>query len=163
MRIEPRHALPQLVLMLALGLGACSTRMYQRETVVLDHRDLDSFQIRYEDFDACLWRRSVPVSYRVQRAQYALQLDVRFGSDADPARIDLALSGAGVLDARFSGLTTPPQKTLAESGQRFLIPATTVQDGRFTVSVFIGGALTGEETVQVRREHCRALGLGEKP
>ena len=144
-------------------LAACSPRLYQRETLQLDHDDLESFEIRYADFDGCLWRRSVPVNYLVERANYVMRLDVRFGTDDVPASIDLGFSSPGKLDARFAGLSTDPTKLEVETGLRYRIAASTVSQGEFTVRVFRDGQAAGEETLRVKGQHCRAISLGETP
>ena len=148
---------------LCVLLAACSPRLYQRETLQLDHDDLESFEIRYADFDGCLLRRSVPVTYLVKRANYVMKIDVRFGADDTPALLDLGLSSPGTLDARFAGLSTDPTKLEVETGLRYRIAASTVSQAEFTVRVFRDGQAAGEETLRVKGQHCRAISLGEKP
>ena len=143
-------------------MAACSPRLYQRETLQLDHDDLESFEIRYAEFDGCLLRRSVPVNYLVKRANYVMKIDVRFGADDMPASLDLGLSSAGKLDARFAGLSADPTKVEVETGLRYRIAASSVSQREFTVRIFRDGQAAGEETLRVKGQHCRAISLGNK-
>lgn len=149
-----------LALICCLVLGACAPRLYQRETLEIDHRDLDQFEIRYANFDGCLLRRPVPVSYRLQRGAYLLSLDVRFGNDQTAAGLDVGLSGAGALSASFPGLGTVAPTSTTESGTRYRLDSSAFESP-LRVQVWRGGTLLGDETLGIRREHCRALSLGE--
>lgn len=149
-----------LVIVCCLALGACAPRLYQRETLKLDHRDLDQFEIRYANFDGCLLRRPVPVSYRLQRDAYLLSLDVRFGNDQTAAGLDVGLSGTGTLSARFPGLGAVAPASTTESGARYRLDSSAFESP-LRVQVWRGETLLGDETLGVRREHCRALSLGE--
>lgn len=148
-----------IVLIVAAGLAACAPRLYQRETLALDHAELDQFEIRYADFDSCLLRRPVPVSWKVQRPLYTLELDVNFGADAQPASLDLQLSGDPELSARFPGLEPAPKATALETGARYRVAAV---PSTLSVTVLRGAAELGQETLRVQRETCRALSVGEK-
>lgn len=152
-----------MAMLLCALTAACSPRLYQRQTLQLDHDGLDLFEIRYAEFDGCLLRQSVPVTYRVERANYVMKIDVRFGADDTPASLDLGLSSAGKLDARFAGLSADPAKLEVETGLRYRIAASSVKEGEFTVRVFRDGQAAGEETLRVKNAHCRAISLGENP
>lgn len=154
MRSEP------LVLLLAAALlAACAPRLYQRETLTLDHGELDQFEIRYADFDSCLLRRPVPVSWKLRRKLYTLELDVNWGTDAQPASLDLNLSDNPELSARFEGIEPAPRATDLETGVRYRVdPVPAV----LRLTVLRGATEVGNETLRVRRETCRALSVGEK-
>lgn len=144
----------------ALLSAACAPRMYQRETLQLDHRDLEQFEIRYADFDGCLLQRPVPVSYRVKRALYTLSLDVHFGTDASAAGLDIGVLGSGDLSARFPDLAAPPSSLSGEDGVRYRFTADALRGSGFTLEVFDGKTLLAQEIVMVRRESCRAISFG---
>lgn len=148
-----------LLLIAAVLLSACAPRLYQRETLTVDHRDLDQFEIRYADFDSCLLRRPVPVSWKLRRALYTMELDVHFGTDAQPATLDLNLSGSPDLSARFAELRTSPPATEVETGTRYRV---NIPGSTLTISVLRGGTAVGEEVLRVGRDTCRALSVNEE-
>lgn len=143
-------------------LAACAPRLYQRETLQIDHRDLGQFEIRYTEFEGCLLERQVPVSYRVKRALYTLTLDVHFGSDDAPAGLDVGLIGAGDLSARFPDLSASPAPIPGQDGVRYRFNADALRGGGFTLEVLEGKTLLAQEIVMVRREHCRAFSFGRQ-
>lgn len=149
-----------LCVLLALPLGACTTRWYERQTVALDTADLDRFEIRYADFDGCLLRQTVPVSYRVQRAQYALALGVHFGNVPDSPALDVDLVGDPDLTATFPGRPDVPPPTSIENGARYRLD-TGALGPMLVVRVERDGRLLGEERFEIERSGCRALSLGE--
>ncbi|MGQ0698482.1 MAG: hypothetical protein ACT4PZ_09585 [Panacagrimonas sp.] len=157
--VSERTAISALMLVVSL-LTACSPRLYQRETLALDHRDLDQFEIRYQNFDGCLLKRDVPVGYRLQRPQYRMTLDVHFGDTGHPASIDLGLIGQGALSASFPDLSIAPARTETEEGVRYRIAADNVRNRSFVLHVLRDGGQLGIETVRIERKSCRALGLG---
>lgn len=142
---------------------ACAPRLYLRETLQLDHRDLGQFEIRYADFDGCLLQRPVPVSYRVKRALYTLSLDVHFGTDASAASLDIGLIGSEELSARFPDLAVPPTSLTGEGGARYRFTADALRGSGFTIEVFDGKTPLAQEIVMVRRESCRAVSFGTTP
>lgn len=152
-----------LIAVCALLTAACAPRLYQRETLKLDHPDLDQFEIRYADFEGCLLKRPVPVSYRVKRALYTLTLDVHFGSDPNPAGLDVWLSGPGRVSARFPDLAVAPLAAALDEGVRYRIASNALRGNGFTLEVMQDQALLGQEIIHVRREHCRALSVGAEP
>lgn len=154
-----RPAIHALLAITAL-LTACAPRFYQRETLKLDHHDLDQFSIRYQSFEGCLLKRDVPVNYRVQRDRYRMTLDVHFGDDAHPATLDLGLTGEGQLDARFSGLSIAPAKTETEDGVSYRIDPGSMHDGSFVAHILRGTEELGVEAIRFERQSCRALSLG---
>ncbi len=141
-------------------LTACAPRLYQRETVSVDHRDIDQFEIRYTDFEGCLWKQSVPVSYRLRRPAYVLDLGVHFGSSPQPSSLDLALSGASDLSARFPALAEAPVATDTETGVRYRVDADKA-GSTLAMTVLRGGVPVGEENLRLKRSTCRAMSLGE--
>ena len=148
------------VVLCALLLGACAPRLYQRETIAVDHRDLEQFEIRHADFEGCLWQQQVPISYRLARPGYTLDLGVHFGSAPQPASLDLTLSGAEDLAARFPSLAQPPVPTETEAGVRYRIDSNQVADA-LALTVLRGGVAVGEERLRLERSTCRAMAVGD--
>lgn len=142
-------------------LTACAPRLFQRETLQIDHPDLEQFDIRYADFEGCLLKRPVPVSYRVKRALYTLSLDVHFGNADGAAGLDVGLIGSGDLSGRFPDLGSSPPATQTEDGMRYRIAASALSGSGFTLEVLQGGTPLAQEIIFVRRQHCRALSLGD--
>lgn len=141
-------------------LAACSPRLYQRETVAVDHRDIDQFEIRYADFEGCLWKQQVPVSYRLKRPGYVLDLGVHFGNKPEAPSLDLTLSGAEDLTAHFPALAQVPQPTETEGSVRYRVGAD--QAGSvLAMTVLRGGVPVGEEHLRLERSSCRAISVGE--
>ncbi len=155
-----RSFTPVLTLGLSLLLAACAPRLYERQTVALDHPDLGSFEIRYAEFDGCLLKQTVPVSYRVQRAQYVLALGVHFGNTPDPAALDVDLLGDADLTANFPGRPDAPAPTSIENGVRYRLDADRM-GSQLAVRVQRDGRVLGEERFEIERSRCRALSLGE--
>ena len=149
-----------LALLLALPLSACATRWYERQTVALDTPDLEQFEIRYGDFDGCLLRQTVPVRYRVQRAQYALELGVHFGNTPDSPALDVDLIGDPDLTASFPGRPNAPTSTPIENGARYRLD-TDPLGAQLAMRVQRDGRVLGEERFEIERSRCRALSLGE--
>lgn len=147
-----------LILLCLALLTACAPRLYQRETLSLDHAELDRFEIRYADFDSCLLRRPVPVSWKLRRTLYTLELDVHFGTDDQPASLDLNLSGSPDLSARFAELTVQPVGTEIETGTRYRVP---VPGSTLSLTVLRDGRPVGDEVLRLKRDTCRALSVGE--
>jgi len=141
-------------------LCACSPRLYQRETVAVDHRDLDQFEIRYADFEGCVWKQQVPVSYRLRRPGYVLDLGVHFGNKPEPPSLDLTLSGAEDLTARFAALAEPPQPTETEGSVRYRVSADQAGSA-LAMTVLRGGVPVGEEHLRLERSTCRAISVGD--
>lgn len=149
-----------LLIATSVLLAACSPRLYQRETLKLDHSDFEQFAIRYEAFDGCLLKRDVPVSYRLQRPQYLMTLDVRFGNDRDPASLDLSLTGTGGLRALFADPSAALPGAEIEDGVRYHVDTGTVRNGSVVLHVLRDDEELGVETIRIERESCRALSLG---
>jgi hypothetical protein len=147
-------------LVLALPLAACATRMYERQTVALDSADLENFEIRYGDLEGCLWRHTVPVSYRVKRAQYTLELGVHFGITPDSPALDVDLIGDPDLTASFPGRPDAPAPTPIENGARYRLE-TDPLGPLLAVRVERDGRVLGEERFEIERSRCRALSLSE--
>lgn len=143
-------------------LAGCVPRLYQRETLSLDHREIERFDIRYADFEGCLLRRPVPVAYKLERPSYTLTLDVRFGEDDRAPGIDLGLIGGESLSATFSGLTPEPIATVDAGAAHYRVDAGSIRGASFAVQVLLAGRPAGEEIILVRREHCRALALEDE-
>lgn len=141
-----------------LALSACAPRLYQRETLKLDHRDLDQFEIRYAEFDGCLLRRPVPVSYRLQRSSYVLNLEVRFGNDQTAAGLEVGLSGTGTLNARFPDLGPVEPISVTDGGSRYRLDSARL-GGALRVQVLRGATQLGDETITIERQRCRALSI----
>lgn len=148
------------VLSMALLLAACAPRLYERQTVALDTSDLEHFEIRYDDFEGCLWRQSVPVRYRIQRAQYALVLGVHFGNTPESPALDVDLLGDPDLTASFPGLRSVAAPTPIENGVRYRLD-TDPLGPMVAVRVQREGRVLGEERFDIKRSRCRALSLGE--
>lgn len=144
---------------LMLSLTGCMPRLYQRETLSLDHREIDRFDIRYADFEGCLLRRPVPVAYKLERPSYTLSLDVLFGEDRHAPGIDLGLSGGEDLSAKFPDLSAPPPTTSDIGSAHYRIDSSSIPGSSFTVQVLTDGRPAGEEIILVERKHCRALAL----
>lgn len=149
------------VVVASVLLAACAPRLYQRQTIELDHRELDQFEIRYAEFEGCLLQRQVPVSYRLRRPQYTLDLAVHFGSRTEPASLDLALSGGQDLTARFPGLKEAPAAVETEQGAvRYRFQAERARTD-LSLVVLRGETRLGEEYLRIEHSTCRALSLGE--
>jgi len=144
---------------LCVLLAACAPRLYQRETVTVDHRDIDQFEIRYADFEGCLWKQQVPISYRLRRPSYVLDLGVHFGSKPEASSLDLSLSGAEDLTARFPSLAEIPQPTETEGSVRYRVGADQA-GSTLAMTVLRGGVPVGEEHLRLERSTCRALSVG---
>jgi hypothetical protein len=141
-------------------MSACAPRLYERQTVALDAADLENFEIRYADLDGCLWRHTVPVSYRVKRAQYTMALGVHFGTTPDSPALDVDLIGDPDFSATFPGRPDTPAPTPIENGVRYRIE-TDPLGPILAVRVQRDGRVLGEERFDIERSHCRALSLGE--
>ncbi len=139
-------------------LAACAPRLYQRETMTIDHRDLDQFEIRYADFEGCLVKQAVPVSYRLKRPGYVLDLGIHFGTAPQPASLDVTLSGAPDLSARFPALTEPPAITRTEDSARYRVD-TTMLGTSLAITVLRNGVLVGEEHLRLEHSKCHALSI----
>lgn len=150
-----------LAAMAVLLTSACAPRFYERETVSLNHRDLDQFEIRYEEFEGCLLKRPVPVNYRVKRQLYTMTLDVHFGTNDTAAGLDVILSGGGNLAARFPELDPQPVGSTSEAGERYRIDTAAAGDGPLTITVLRDATTIGQEVLQLKRERCRALSVGD--
>lgn len=148
--------------LLAAVLAGCVPRLYQRETLTLNHPEIDRFDIRYADFDGCLLRRPVPVAYKLERSSYTLTMDIRFGEDDRAPGIDLGLAGGESLSAKFPDLDSPPTEVLDGGTAHYRIDARSIRGGTFLVQVLANDRLTGEEAIRVERSHCRALSLGKE-
>lgn len=155
MRVERGLVLVAAVL---LTTTACAPRLYQRETLQLDHAELDRFEIRYADFDSCMLRRPVPVSWKLARPLYTLELEVNFGTDAQPADLDLMLSGSPNLAAQFAELAAQPTATELDTGTRYRVA---VPGSILSLTVLRDGRPVGEEVLRLKRDHCRALSVGQ--
>ena len=147
-------------MLLALPLTGCATRWYERQTVALDADDLENFEIRYADLDGCLWRHTVPVTYRVKRAQYTMELGVHFGNAPDSPALDVDLIGDPDFSASFPGRADAPAPTPIDNGVRYRLP-TDPLGPTLAVRVQRDGHVLGEERFAIERSHCRALSLGE--
>jgi len=160
MRVDVRCA--QLIgAMLALPLmSGCATRWYERQTVALDSADLEHYEIRYADFDNCLFKQTVPVSYRVKRDQYTLALGVRFGNTPTSPALDVDLIGDPDLTATFPGRPDVPAPTPIENGARYRLE-TDPLGPLLAIRVQRDGRVLGEERFEIERSSCRALSLGE--
>ncbi|MGH8517106.1 MAG: hypothetical protein ACREUE_06560 [Panacagrimonas sp.] len=145
---------------MTLLLAACAPRLYERQTVALDHPDLESFEIRYADFDGCLLRQTVPVSYLVKRSQYVLALGVHFGNTPQPPALDVDLLGDPDLTASFPGRPDASAPMPIENGARYRLDADRLGT-MLAVRVQRDGRVLGEERFEIERSHCRALSLGE--
>ncbi|TDU26557.1 hypothetical protein DFR24_3586 [Panacagrimonas perspica] len=141
-------------------LAACAPRLYQRETVAVDHRDIDQFEIRYADFEGCLWKQQVPISYRLKRPAYVLDLGVHFGNKPEAPSLDISLSGAADLTARFPALAQAPQPTETEDSVRYRVSADQA-GSTLAMTVLRDGVAVGEEHLRLERSTCRALSVGE--
>lgn len=146
--------------LLVLPLSACATRWYDRQTVALDSPDLEQFEIRYGDFDGCLLKQTVPVSYRVKRDQYVMALGVHFGNTPESPALDVDLIGDPDLTASFPGRPDTPAPTPIENGARYRLD-TDPLGPQLAVRVHRDGRVLGEERFEIDRSHCRALSLGE--
>ncbi|MGQ0618867.1 MAG: hypothetical protein ACT4QA_02950 [Panacagrimonas sp.] len=140
-------------------LVGCVPRLYQRETLRLDHGEIERFDIRYADFEGCLLRRAVPVAYKLKRPSYTLTLDIHFGQDDRAPGIDLGLSGGESLSASFSGLAPEPIATIEGGKAHYRVEAGSIRGASFAVQVLMSGRPAGEEIILVQRKHCRALAL----
>jgi hypothetical protein len=149
-----------LIAATALLMSACAPRLYERQTVALDSADLDKFEIRYADLEGCLWRHTVPVSYRVKRAQYTLELGVHFGTTPGSPALDVDLIGDPDFSATFPGRPSGPAPTPIENGVRYRLE-TDPLGPMLAVRVERDGHVLGEERFNIERSRCRALGLGE--
>lgn len=148
-----------LVVLVCVGISACVPRLYQRETLAIDHREMDRFDIRYDEFEGCLLKRPVPVAYTLRRESYTLDVDVHFGENNRAPSLDVVLTDGHNLSARFPDLQAPPPATVEGSDARYRIGADLIRFPSFQVEVLSDGRVAGEEIIQVRREHCRALAL----
>lgn len=146
----------------SLLLSACAPRLYERQRVDIDHRDLDQFEIRYADFEGCLIRQAVPVRWRLRRPAYTLDLALAFGSGPQaPASLELALSGDASLSARFPGLQSPPPATDTGDGHRYRVPLGTDAPDTLQLQVLRGEQVVGSEALRLTPDTCRALSLGQ--
>lgn len=152
-------AIPALLACAAV-LAGCAPRLYERQTLRLDHHDLDQFSIRYQSFEDCLLKRDVPVNYRLQRDRYRMTLDVHFGDDAHPATLDLGLTGSEDLTVTFSGLTVPPARTETEDGVFYRIDPSGMKERSFFAYILRGTEELGVEAIRIEHQSCRALSLG---
>lgn len=144
------------------GLSACAPQLYQRETLQIDHREFERFEIRYAPMDGCLLSREVPVSYRLQRPDYALHVDVGFGNGENSASLALSLLGDNDLGARFVDLAAAPRANPLDDGVRYRIPADALADGRLSFDVLLDDTVLEREVLQVRTQRCRAISLGDR-
>lgn len=158
--MSPSFLLRSSSLALCGLLAACAPRLYQRETIAVDHRDIEQFEIRYAAFEGCLWKQQVPVSYRLRRPNYVLDLGVHFGSAPQAASLDLNLSGAPDLSARFPALARAPAVTETEGSVRYRVDSAQAGSS-ITMIVLRAGMPVGEEHLRLERSTCRALAVGE--
>lgn len=157
MRSESR-----VLLAASLLLSACAPRLYERQRVDIDHRDLDQFEIRYADFEGCLLRQAVPVHWRLRRPAYTLDLALAFGSGPQaPASLELVLSGQKPLSARFPGLRAPPTATDTGDGTRYRLPLGADAPDTVQLQVLRDEQVMGSETLRLLPHRCRALSLGQ--
>lgn len=148
-----------MVVLVCAGLAACVPRLYQRETLAIDHREMERFDIRYAEFDGCLLKRPVPVAYTLRRESYTLDVEVHFGENNRAPSLDVALTDGQNLSARFPDLRATPQATVEGSDARYRIGADLIRFPSFQVEVLSDGRVAGEEIITVSRNHCRALSL----
>lgn len=148
-------SISRLLLLPAL-LSACTPQVFQRQTVTLDHAELERFEIRYAELPGCLWRRQVPVHYRLERAGYVLDFDIDFGLDRRKPELELNLSPAQ-LSARFPGLDPAPIAEELEQGKRYQLAMSQLDEASFVVEVLSQGVVLGRERLVVEQQTCRGL------
>lgn len=152
-----------LLISACIGLAACAPKLYQRETLQVDHRDFERFEIRYAPMDGCLLNRDVPVAYRLQRPDYALLIEVGFGNGENTASLALSLTGDNDLSARFNGVAPLPQAHRLDDGVRYRIPVSSMRGGQLAFDVLLDQIMLEREILQVQTQRCRAISLGDRP
>lgn len=161
MRIEGRRRHVPL-LIAALLLSACAPRLYERQAVQIDHHDLDQFEIRYADFDGCLLKHAVPVSWRLQRPLYTLDVSAGFGSTPGaPPSLELRVSGHPGLALAFPGLNPAPRISPTEDGPRYRLDLPGDAPDRLVLDVLRDSIAVGKEVFRLKLDRCRALSLGD--
>ena len=85
---------------------------------------------------------------------------VHFGSNPEPASLDVTLSGAPDLVARFPGLAESPTPTETESSVRYRVDSNAI-GSTLVMSVLRGNVPVGEEQLRLERTTCRALSVGK--
>ena len=145
--------------LVALGVSACATGIFSRETVILDSARLEDYSIRYEPLPGCLLKQQVPTQYSVKRADYRLDLVVKPGYNDDPPRLDIEVGNTSGLTLEFPGLSGGPSETAQfDTGHRYTIDVTKLK-GPLVIDVRRGGDRLGHEEFSMHSQRCHGLGF----
>ncbi|MGB0954446.1 MAG: hypothetical protein ACPGZP_00435 [Panacagrimonas sp.] len=148
-----------LMALLLITLSACAPSTFKRSTVSLSHPNLDQFEIRHADFQGCLWRHPVPVHYRIQRTEYELEVDVRFGLGAEPASLDITVRSQPAARAEFLNLPQQPDAQAVDKGHRYRLLRSQIAQQRLALDVFSEGRALGRERFRLDDHSCLGLSL----
>lgn len=142
----------------ALGVSACATGMFTRETVTLDSARLEDYSIRYEPLPGCLLKQQVPTRYSVKRASYRLELIVKAGYNDEPPRIDVEVGDTSNLTLEFPGLSGAlPETAQFDRGRRYTLNVANLASRTLTIDVRSGGEHLGQEAFTLHSQRCHGL------
>lgn len=144
-----------LLLLLALSASACAPKFYQRTTVALETGDDEGVQVHYGELDSCLLRQLVPSEYIVRRPRYTVQIRPVPAMN-EPASIELRLQAGADPSLRFDDIAVQPPALYAETGVRYLVPATALKK-TLAFTVLRGSEELGHERYALTQDHCRVL------